>query len=147
MHSLASAPATFIRRSWINEGNCSSPNYYYLLLSACSVLCKRVWSQGPYLYTWVKVGRLWWCVYSLILLLLMSVDKLLVGFFPPCFLILLCFSGVLIVLARSQEPRDMGRAVWGGAIQSRSQKQLSSGGLNGAVLSAVVKAFCNTRLT
>lgn len=54
-------------------------------------------------------------------ILLMSVDKLLVGVFPLYFLILLCFPGVSILLAWSREPRDMGRAVWGGRFRAEAK--------------------------
>lgn len=41
----------------------------------------------------------------------------------------------------------MGRAVPEGLVRNGSQKGISLGGLNGVVLSAVVKLFCNTRIT
>lgn len=144
--NLPSASATFIRRSWINEANCYLHNYYSMLPSACYALCKHMWSHSPYVYTWVKVGGLWHWVYGLVLLLLMSMKKTLVGLFPECFQILLWFPWVWVLLAWSERPCDMGRAVPGGWLGGGSQRELSWGGLNGAVLSAVVKAFCNSRI-
>lgn len=145
MYSLESTPATFIEWSWINEAKCYLRNY--LLCSACYVQCKHMWSHSPDLHTWVKVGRLHCCAYGPVLLLLMSVEKLLVGFCPQDFLLLLWFPGVWIQLAWSQQPCDMGRAVPEGLVLNRCQKGISWGGLNGVVLSAVVKLFCNTRIT